>query len=104
LASLLIAIVCRTAGLPQYGQLGHGEDNEVKQEPLCLTTIILFLLLTQINIVNFQYNSKDSSVRLVYEPQPRPRTISAFSDKTVVKVACGTNHTGLSCFPLPYFI
>lgn len=22
-------LVCRTAGLPQYGQLGHGTDNEV---------------------------------------------------------------------------
>ncbi|KAJ8498711.1 hypothetical protein OPV22_009263 [Ensete ventricosum] len=56
-----------TAGLPQYGQLGHGTNNE--------------------------YNSKDSSVKLVYEPQPRPRAIAAFSGKTVVKVACGTNHT-----------
>ncbi|XP_020245263.1 protein RCC2 isoform X2 [Asparagus officinalis] len=56
-----------SAGLPQYGQLGHGTDNE--------------------------YNSKESSVKLVYEPQPRPRAISAFSEKTVVKVACGTNHT-----------
>ncbi|QCE16671.1 protein RCC2 homolog [Vigna unguiculata] len=56
-----------TAGLPQYGQLGHGTDNE--------------------------YNSKDSSVRLVYEPQPRPRAIAALAGETVVKVACGTNHT-----------
>ncbi|KAJ0964175.1 hypothetical protein J5N97_029297 [Dioscorea zingiberensis] len=56
-----------TAGLPQYGQLGHGTDNE--------------------------YNVKDSSVKLAYEPQPRPRAIAAFSQKTVVKVACGTNHT-----------
>ncbi|OAY68344.1 Protein RCC2 [Ananas comosus] len=56
-----------TAGLPQYGQLGHGTDNE--------------------------YNAKDSSVKLAYEPQPRPRAIATFSEKTVVKVACGTNHT-----------
>lgn len=56
-----------TAGLPQYGQLGHGTDNE--------------------------YNMKDSSVRLAYEAQPRPRAIVAFSEKKVVKVACGTNHT-----------
>ncbi|KAJ7966837.1 Regulator of chromosome condensation (RCC1) family protein [Quillaja saponaria] len=56
-----------TAGLPQYGQLGHGTDNE--------------------------YNSKDSSVRLVYEAQPRPRAIASLSGETVVKVACGTNHT-----------
>lgn len=41
-----------------------------------------------------QYNAKDSSVKLVYEPQPRPRAIATFSEKTVVKVACGTNHTG----------
>ncbi|CAN0872319.1 Protein RCC2 [Linum grandiflorum] len=56
-----------TAGLPQYGQLGHGTDNE--------------------------YNTKDSSVRLAYEAQPRPRAIAAFAKETVVKVACGANHT-----------
>ncbi|KAM0945504.1 putative regulator of chromosome condensation 1/beta-lactamase-inhibitor protein II [Dioscorea sansibarensis] len=56
-----------TAGLPQYGQLGHGTDNE--------------------------YNVKDSSVKLAYEAQPRPRAIAAFSQKIIVKVACGTNHT-----------
>ncbi|RLM64376.1 hypothetical protein C2845_PM16G22990 [Panicum miliaceum] len=56
-----------TAGLPQYGQLGHGTNNE--------------------------YNAKDSSVKLTYDPQPRPRAIATLSGKTVVKVACGTNHT-----------
>ncbi|KAF3446749.1 hypothetical protein FNV43_RR11929 [Rhamnella rubrinervis] len=56
-----------TAGLPQYGQLGHGTDNE--------------------------YNTKDSSVRLAYEAQPRPRAIAALAGETIVKVACGTNHT-----------
>ncbi|KAI9114079.1 hypothetical protein K1719_014729 [Acacia pycnantha] len=58
-----------TAGLPQYGQLGHGTDNE--------------------------YNSKDSSVRLVYEAQPCPRAVAKLSGETIVKVACGTNHTVL---------
>lgn len=56
-----------TAGLPQYGQLGHGTDNE--------------------------YNTKESSVKLAYEPQPRPRAIASLSGKTITKVACGTNHT-----------
>ncbi|XP_062165531.1 uncharacterized protein LOC133872040 [Alnus glutinosa] len=56
-----------TAGLPQYGQLGHGTDNE--------------------------YNTKDSSVKLAYEAQPRPRAIAALAGETIVKVACGTNHT-----------
>ncbi|XP_072994751.1 uncharacterized protein [Typha latifolia] len=56
-----------SGGLPQYGQLGHGTDNE--------------------------YNVKDGSVKLAYEPQPRPRAIAALSGKTIVKVACGTNHT-----------
>lgn len=45
---------------------------------------------------NMQYNTKDSSVRLAYEAQPRPRPIAAFSGETIVKVACGTNHTGSS--------
>ncbi|KAJ9560237.1 hypothetical protein OSB04_005397 [Centaurea solstitialis] len=56
-----------TAGLPQYGQLGHGTDNE--------------------------YNTKDSSVRLAYEAQPRPKAISSLAGQTIVKVACGSNHT-----------
>ncbi|KAM0884928.1 hypothetical protein ACQ4PT_030685 [Festuca glaucescens] len=56
-----------TAGLPQYGQLGHGSDNE--------------------------YNTKVSSVKLSYDPQPRPWAVATLSGKTVVKVACGTNHT-----------
>ncbi|KAK4429347.1 protein RCC2 [Sesamum alatum] len=56
-----------TAGLPQYGQLGHGSNNE--------------------------YNTKDSSVKLAYEAQPRPRAIASLSEKTIVKIACGTNHT-----------
>ncbi|XP_077246488.1 regulator of chromosome condensation (RCC1) family protein isoform X2 [Tasmannia lanceolata] len=56
-----------TAGHPQYGQLGHGTDNE--------------------------YNVKEGSVKLVYEPQPRPRAIASLASKTIVKVACGTNHT-----------
>jgi hypothetical protein len=41
-----------------------------------------------------QYNTKDSSVKLSYDPQLRPRAIAALSEKTIVKVACGTNHTG----------
>ncbi|XP_010498413.1 PREDICTED: protein RCC2 [Camelina sativa] len=56
-----------TAGLPQYGQLGHGTDNE--------------------------FNMKDSSVRLAYEAQPRPKAIASLAKETIVKVACGTNHT-----------
>lgn len=56
-----------TAGLPQYGQLGHGTDNE--------------------------HNTRDSSVKLVYEAQPKPKAIAAFAGETIVKVACGSNHT-----------
>ncbi|KAA8528719.1 hypothetical protein F0562_036074 [Nyssa sinensis] len=56
-----------TAGLPQYGQLGHGTNNE--------------------------YNTKESSVRLAYEAQPRPRAVASLAGETIVKVACGTNHT-----------
>lgn len=56
-----------SAGCPQYGQLGHGTDNE--------------------------YNSKEGSVKLVYEPQPRPRPIAKLAKMTITKVACGNNHT-----------
>ncbi|KAE8729256.1 galactose oxidase-like [Hibiscus syriacus] len=57
----------KNAGLPQYGRLGHGTDNE--------------------------YNSNDSSVKPLYEAQSRPRAIATLSGETIVKVACGTNHT-----------
>ncbi|XP_024361801.1 uncharacterized protein [Physcomitrium patens] len=56
-----------SAGLPQYGQLGHGTDNE--------------------------YNAKEASVKLVYEAQPRPRPIAAIASKSITKVACGNNHS-----------
>ncbi|KAK3004394.1 hypothetical protein RJ639_019231 [Escallonia herrerae] len=56
-----------TAGLPQYGQLGHGTDNE--------------------------YNTKDSSVRLAYEAQPRPKAIASLAGEKIVKIACGANHS-----------
>lgn len=45
---------------------------------------------------SIQYNTKDSSLRLAYEAQPRPRAISTLSGETIVKVACGNNHTGAS--------
>ena len=92
-----------TAGLPQYGQLGHGTDNEVSCYSLFLhrlTILWIYYLFTMIWFMLFQYNAKDSSVKLTYDPQPRPRVIATFSGKTVVKVACGTNHTG---FPLLSF-
>ena len=41
-----------------------------------------------------QYNTKESSVRLAYEAQPRPTAIASLSDETILKVACGSNHTG----------
>eukprot|EP00252_Welwitschia_mirabilis_P014452 TRINITY_DN3175_c0_g1_i1.p1 TRINITY_DN3175_c0_g1~~TRINITY_DN3175_c0_g1_i1.p1 ORF type:complete len:542 (+),score=116.28 TRINITY_DN3175_c0_g1_i1:427-2052(+) len=56
-----------SAGLPQYGQLGHGTDNE--------------------------YNSKEGTVKLCYEAQPQPRAIDVLSSRTITKVACGNNHT-----------
>ena len=35
------SLVCRTAGLPQYGQLGHGTDNEVcGEDNLSLTSLV----------------------------------------------------------------
>ncbi|KAI8548913.1 hypothetical protein RHMOL_Rhmol07G0310700 [Rhododendron molle] len=56
-----------TAGLPQYGQLGHGTNKE--------------------------YNTRNSSVLLAYEAQPCPKAVVSLAGETIVKVACGTNHT-----------
>ena len=49
----------------------------------------------QYNVEYFcQYNARDSSVKIVFEPQPRPKAIATLTEKTIVKVACGNNHTG----------
>ncbi|CAG9463842.1 unnamed protein product [Pedinophyceae sp. YPF-701] len=56
-----------SAGLPQYGQLGHGTDH--------------------------QYNAADNTIKLVFEPQPVPKKIEGLlRGKTVTSVACGNNH------------
>ena len=44
--------------------------------------------------VCFQFNMKDGSVKLAYEAQPRPKAIASLAGETIVKVACGANHTG----------
>lgn len=35
-----VSLFSRTAGLPQYGQLGHGTDNEVIEDLSCIISII----------------------------------------------------------------
>ena len=57
-----------SAGCPQYGQLGHGTDNS--------------------------YNAADSSVKMVFEPQPSPRMLAALAEKTVTKVGGGVVEWG----------
>mmetsp|Transcript_6849 Transcript_6849/g.11673 ORF Transcript_6849/g.11673 Transcript_6849/m.11673 type:complete len:475 (-) Transcript_6849:559-1983(-) len=56
-----------SAGNPQFGQLGTGTDGS--------------------------YNAKESSISIVYEPQPAPKVVASLSDKTITRVACGVNHT-----------
>lgn len=56
-----------SAGLPQYGQLGHGTDGS--------------------------YNAADSSVKIVFQPQHTPKLIAALAEKTVTRLACGQNHS-----------
>ncbi|KAG8493685.1 hypothetical protein CXB51_011681 [Gossypium anomalum] len=84
-----------TAGLPQYGQLGHGTDNEVCGEDELSLMSLVHIFAAEYHSQSYAgcYNAKDSSVRLVYESQPRPRAIATLSGETIVKVACGTNHT-----------
>ena len=56
-----------SAGSPEFGQLGHGTDN--------------------------QYNSSESSLKMYFQPQPAPRMIAALADKKVLKIASGNNHS-----------
>lgn len=55
-----------SAGNPQYGQLGHGTDHE--------------------------YNAKESSVKIMYQPQPSPEAIKAFKETTIRNFSVGHNH------------
>lgn len=55
-----------TSGNPQYGQLGHGTDHE--------------------------YNARDSSVKIQYQPQPTPKAIAALAGSTIIAFAAGQNH------------
>mmetsp|Transcript_24918 Transcript_24918/g.73686 ORF Transcript_24918/g.73686 Transcript_24918/m.73686 type:complete len:462 (-) Transcript_24918:861-2246(-) len=56
------------AGNPQYGQLGDGSDHA--------------------------YNSKDSSIAIVYDPQPTPKHVKGtLATKTVARIASGHNHS-----------
>jgi alpha-tubulin suppressor-like RCC1 family protein len=55
-----------TAGLPQFGQLGHGTDHE--------------------------YNMAASSVKIAYDPQPMPRHVAGLADVRTIALACGQNH------------
>lgn len=55
------------AGNPQYGQLGDGSDHV--------------------------YNAKDSSIKLVYEPQESPKVVPGLLGINVTRVAAGHSHT-----------
>lgn len=57
-----------SAGLPQYGQLGHGTDEE--------------------------YNAAEFSIKLTYAPQPTPKRIEgSLKDRKIVAFNCGHNHS-----------
>jgi hypothetical protein len=56
-----------SAGSPEYGQLGHGTDN--------------------------QYNSSESSLKMYFQPQPAPKMIVALAGKKILKIASGNNHS-----------
>ena len=53
-------------GNPQYGQLGIGTDG--------------------------QYNSSGSSIKMVFQPYPKPTRVGGFNGEKVVNVAAGQNH------------
>jgi len=55
-----------SAGSPQFGQTGDGSDHA--------------------------YNAKDSSIAIVYEPQPTPKLVPALAAQTVTRVAAGHQH------------
>ncbi|KVH98429.1 Regulator of chromosome condensation 1/beta-lactamase-inhibitor protein II [Cynara cardunculus var. scolymus] len=78
-------------GWNKHGQLGTGSvKNEIELYPVrCLVSEVKNVACG----ADFTYNTKDSSVRLAYEAQPRPKAIGSLAGQTIVKVACGSNHT-----------
>jgi alpha-tubulin suppressor-like RCC1 family protein len=60
-----------TWGAPQHGQLGHGSDH--------------------------QYNAAESSIKMVFEPQPTPALVAGLAGKTVTGLAAGHNHSVAVC-------
>lgn len=43
-------------------------------------------------------------MKLAYEAQPRPKAIASLAGETIVKAACGTNHTGIHTIDLPFVL
>lgn len=69
----------------------------------CMSLTLKLIFFSRFDLSWFpnQYNSKEASVKLLYEGQPMPTAIASLSGETIVKVACGNNHTGYwhySCF------
>jgi hypothetical protein len=105
-----------SAGCPQYGQLGHGTDNSYNaggwpqrsstMGAACGGTVGLqegggtfaalqegntalwprFMGPTHCRVRPSLPPAADSSVKMVFEPQPQPRIIAALSEKTVTQV------------------
>ncbi|VFQ59811.1 unnamed protein product [Cuscuta campestris] len=61
----------------------------------CLSLVIL---------IDSQHNTRDSSMKLVYEAQPKPKSITAFAGEAIAEVACGSNHTVVANFPYPFVL
>lgn len=61
---------------------------------LVLMHLIDFGFNVRNNFDSVQYNTRNSSVLLAYEAQPCPKAVVCLAGETIVKVACGTNHTG----------
>ncbi|KAG5556982.1 hypothetical protein RHGRI_007286 [Rhododendron griersonianum] len=59
--------------------------------------VLMYLIDFGFNIRNnfdsVQYNTRNSSFLLAYEAQPCPKAVVSLARETIVKVACGTNHT-----------
>lgn len=58
----------KAAGNPQYGQVGDGDNHE--------------------------YNAKESSIQMAFDPQPTPKPIKGpLADKTTTRITCGQQHS-----------
>lgn len=78
-----------SAGLPQYGQLGHGTDNEYNAKDCTFCSLrCTRYALAHVSRADNTVLGCAASVQLKYAAQPTPTVISKLAHTKILKFAC----------------